>query len=428
MSSVLDRRLSVTCTGCDADLDTDMRFCPFCGCRVDVAPRETVVLADLDDDSVEQPTVAFEEVDEEQRAVEESAEGMTPVSRLGRRLRGRAIKILALALGLIMVAAGGYLGYSAYVDHREYKAQVAAAFGSAEGQLDAAVRDLQDVKRTVGVRAVAERASQGFSSLDQYLPALGEDESARARTVGAALAEIGSLSTLDADTLGTWKAKRPKLVDALDNVGHADGQQVGTVGSDEAIAAVDRVVRRGRSKLADWRDKRAAAVADRRSDLATFDAYAASMNAQIRSYASMRDDTAEEVDTLRNDASNTYLHQPVYDLFSAAMYDRIGVRDAMNGLAVPAGLESQHAAVVSAVGDGIAGMDQLLGALDDNNVCDSDWDDSCYLFGQPLWEDFQDSSDSVTQRYGQAVDAWRASLPATRSAIEGRPLPKRPVV
>lgn len=410
----VESRSTTRCGDCGEDLGEDMRFCPHCGHEVDATT--------VGDSENATTIVLAEPVEPDEQPVEAPPRG--------RRLwpRGVAGRGLAIGLATLLVAGGAYAGYTAYLNHREYKAEVAAAFGVADRELSAAVADLQDVKRTAGIRAVAERASAGSSSLDEYLPDLGEQEAVRARTVGAALAQIGSLSTLDADTLGVWKDDRQALVDALDGVVGVDGQQRGVSGSDGAVAAVDKVVRRGRTKLADWRRERAAAVSQRRSDLAAFDAYVSSMNAQIASYASMRDDTAAELDNLRNDASDTYLHEPLYSLFSSAMYDRISVRDAMNGLSVPGGVQSQHATIVGVVSDGIAGMDQLLGALDDNNACDSYWDDSCYLFGQPLWDDFQASSDSVTERYGAAVDSWRASLPGARSAIESRELPKKPVV
>jgi hypothetical protein len=429
--TMLDMQGRLHCPGCGEGLVEPMRFCPYCGAPVEDAGA-TVVLdvpdSDGDHDDTEADMSSALPADEDETTALVPAVVPRPALRPRLRPTGRASRATAGVLAAALVLGAGYGGYRAYANHQQYKAQVAAAFATADGELQSAVDDLQDVKRTADVRKVAKRAAEGSTVLDGFLPDLGEQEAAQARRVRAALAQIGAMSGLDADSLGDWKSTRPELVEALESVVDENSQPVGVNGSDQAVAAVSKVVTRGRAKLANWREQRATAVADRRADLAAFDSYSAGMNSQIATYASMRDDTAAALDAMRADADDEYYHDPVYELFSSAMYDRIDVRDSMNALPVPSGMETRHAEIVSAVSAGIAGMDQLLGALDDNNSCDPYFDDDCYLSGQPLWEDFQSTSDEVTRRYGQAVDAWRASLPAVRAAIENRPLPEKPVV
>ena len=328
--------------------------------------------------------------------------------------------VVALAVVLSVSAAV----YRAYRERQEYKAHVVAAFVTADSRLRYTVARLDAAKRTAEVRAAAQDAAATSDTLGEMLPDLGDEEAARARSVQEALDSVGALVVLNADSLNQWRELRPTMAESLDAVMDESSQVVGVPGSTEAIASVDKIVTRGRAKLAAWKQRSAQARADQRADLAAFDSYVDEMEAQAKTYNSMRDETAAQIDAMRNDSSNTYYFEPTRELFSNAMQDRVAVRDVMNGPYVPAELRAQHDRLVGVLNDGIGGMSQLLGALDDNQACYGD----CFLFDQPLWADFQASSDSVSEHYRAAYNAWVASLDGARAGIEDRPMPQKPVV
>ena len=98
----------------------------------------------------------------------------------------------------------------------------------------------------------------------------------------------------------------------------------------------------------------------------------------------------------------------------------------MNGLVAPNGIGSQHSNVASVVGDGMAGMNELIGALDSNlATCGIT---SCNLLDEPSWDAFQNTSDQVTRDFDSARDQLNNAINSRRDAIKDRQLPGKPVI
>ena len=118
----VDNRSTTQCVDCGEELRDGMKFCPHCGGEIDATTPAG--------ESEEAPTVVLGEAVTEEQSVDAPERPARPRRRVG--------KPLAIGLATLLVAGGAYAGYTAYLNHREYKAAVAAAFGSADGELSAA--------------------------------------------------------------------------------------------------------------------------------------------------------------------------------------------------------------------------------------------------------------------------------------------------
>jgi hypothetical protein len=325
---------------------------------------------------------------------------------------------LALVASMILLAGAAGVGVRIYQARAQYKERIAAQLVAADSLSEQAVRGLQSAQTTADVRAAVQPANE--VDLGPILGDLEGDEAQRGARLHDTLTSLGALSVLDAATLSAWPDLREDLVKALSSAPRPDAT-TGIEEAEEAVSAVDTVVRRGERKVAKWERATADAKAQKRADLATHGTYSASMSSLIDRYTDLRDNTVDQLRAI----PQYYYYDDVFPIFANGLGERMDIVDSMQSLTVPSEMAGSHAAVVSSVTEGVNGVQQLLDALDENRTC---YYDDCALVEQPSWQEFQTISDSVTVRYGQAVDNWNAALPGAREAIENRELPKPPVV
>ncbi len=352
---------------------------------------------------------------------------MPPVATNDARGRvwysGRGAKLTAIAAA--SAVAAGLIGFaaSAYLENQANQERVDATIAAASQGLTTAAADLGQVSTTEQIRAVAANAAAAVATLAEGTRGLEDDDAARANSVQSALNAVAGLAALNTDTLDQWPTLRGSLKPALDSV-NTGNQTVGVSGSDASLATVDGLVARGNQAISKWKSKNAAVKQKQASDLTVVNSYASQMEALIAQYDGMRGDTGRQLDEMK--AARYFETSTARSMFAAAHADRTEVRNQMNGLSAPNGIGSQHSNLASVVGDGMAGMNELIGALDSNlATCVYG---SCNLLDEPSWRDFQDTSDEVTKDFDYARDQLTEAINSRRDAIKDRQLSGKPVI
>ena len=336
---------------------------------------------------------------------------------------GRGAKLTAIAAASALAA--GLLGFaaSAYLENQSNQERVDATIATATQGLTTASADLGQVVTTEQIRAIAANAAAAGTALAEGTAGLEGEDAARAKSVQSALTAVAGLAALNTDTLDQWPTLRGSLKPALDSV-NAGSDTVGVPGSDTSLATVDGLVARGSQAIAKWNSKNTAVKQKQAADLAAVNSYASQMGALITQYDGMRADTGRQLDKIR--AVSFYETSTARTMFAAAHANRAEVRNQMNGLVAPNGIGSQHSNVASVVGDGMAGMNELIGALDSNlATCGIT---SCNLLDEPSWDAFQNTSDQVTRDFDSARDQLNNAINSRRDAIKDRQLPGKPVI
>ena len=312
--------------------------------------------------------------------------------------------LLAMALG-----AGGAYWYLANQERQERQAAEASAVAVVQGTFD----QLATVSNTADVRRVAGEAEASRSQLN-----VTEESPGVVTSADAALTAVAALASLNGDTLDTWPTMRAQIEASVAPVATSET----AVAAGPGVEAVETVVAKGKDTLALWflqvlADKNANTEA-----LGAVDRYESAVNVQISRYNELRREASDWVDRARLEGS--YRASDAERFFSQASSDRRAVRDSLSALTPPPGLEAQHAELLAVLTAGIDGIESMLDGLYDNDICRYD----CYLSETTGYQQFQIASGQITQRYGLAVDNFRAAIAARKAELANTGGPPKPEV
>lgn len=289
----------------------------------------------------------------------------------------------------------------------------------------AALHLLSKVRTTADVRESAQKALQVKTILEASAAAVDEDTSSESSLtkVTAVLDALAPLSGLTVDDLDVWKEVRPSLVSALASVpaGSDDERPVGQAG-DAALTRLDHVIEVADAAMREWRVNNASAITARQAAVEELDTYASQMRAQVRTYSTLRGDTADFIDRIESGAYITF--DEGYAFLDQAQWNRRAVRDTMNGLGVPAAMQGQHAALVAVIDRAISAIQAA-----DDGTYDAEWcTTTCYWKNTPGWRTFHTESMAISTEYASTLTAWETGIAEAQGAAAHLPLPPKPRV
>jgi hypothetical protein len=293
---------------------------------------------------------------------------------------------------------------------------------SAQRRLTTLLESLASASKTTAVREAARTAALETAAVEVSLPAMGSGsaEADRLEVYSSVFPFLGRLAVLDADHLDAWAALRGSFVTEMARV----GPEVSSASLGQAAANnIDRLVRNGKTALADWKARYNTAIEDRAQASRVLKEYRSQMQGQLSTYSALRGELSRWVDKVA--APGSYVtYDEAYDVLGRAASDRYAVRDKMNSLTVPPEVMSAHRALVSVIDDAISAVDAGYEGASDSNFCVT----SCYYKDTPGWRRFSAESARITQAYDGAQRAWEAGVSAADREIVRRALPEEPVV
>lgn len=295
--------------------------------------------------------------------------------------------------------------------------ELVASGARSEGEqaLAVIVDSLAGAKDTEGVRAAAADSVAPREHLAAALAGLSAESGATIQLYVAALDAVGSLSTLDANTLGTWPALQAPLASAM--------TAAGSSGNGAWLSKLNNVIERGQAALARWRKDNRQVLAEQKADRAVLEQYSSRMDTQIRRYAELRAHLSEWIDHVEAPGSYVTYSDAYIELYDAES-SRQTVLDDMTALTVPGALQDEHSRISALVQDAVSAVRSAYSGLSDAEYCVN----SCYYADTPGWAHFREESRRITSAYDSAVGAWRTAIDRTRTEIEKRAMPTMPVV
>lgn len=301
--------------------------------------------------------------------------------------------------------------------------------GTAQERLTGVVAGLVDglagAKRTAQVRRVAEEARDSRAVVRAAAPGLIAVEAdrgeAQVEAVTSFVSAVAALRRLDRDTLAAWSRIRERIVAA----------RVTGVNTAPALESLDRLVERGTTRMERWQ-ARVDSIRDRQqADLAALATYADPVDAQLARYDDLRSQLSaffEQVqdqadDDRRGPPRSTYVvgGRDVREVLTEAAQGRRAVQEALKQIDAPAEYAEEHDALVVAARRGAVAVERALAELDDGCF-------DCTYADSASYRNLAAASETVSAAYAEATSDWRSAVGATRSAIEDRKVPRKPVV
>lgn len=374
------------CSECSQPLHDSDKFCPHCGHPV--------------------PTVELPSDPQEQDA----AELPEPTAR---RTRRTVVMAGVAAVGLI-IAGGAIWGLTR---SSEAKQQYEASAPVLMASLD----DMSGAQSTEMVRDVAGQAAEQVTVIDAVLSADPQASGAdRLGTLQKAMGALAALTAYTQDDTQVWTDNRQTLVNNLDALSTYEGAtaQASAEGED-TVRTLDDLTSRVNKQMRRYHKQVAKARAAAKAERADVKVYRLQMDGLIDRYTALRNDTGVFVE--RMDSEQMYMFE-VTDYFTQAAEDRREVANSMAALRPPADLRGVHVRVVNVLGDGADATDAAVAALEDADCFDGE----CYFEYNAQWQQFLEESDRITERYGQAADAWHAAIAKATRQAKGADLPPEP--
>ena len=391
--------LSRFCTSCGERVEVAARFCGGCGHPVDATDTQPVV------------------------AVGAAAEVDVPAQAPRRSRRGWW---LAGGTGLAVVLAGA--GVAAALVLTQPHPEDAVLVDSAAETVDV-LEQMEAAQTTADLRETAAAADTAANPVTEILPTLNPaDPTAQAlASLEEVLGAVAALEVIDGDTLAEWPAASRGLDAALDGLpGDEPAVEAVEPAGRDAIEAVNALVGGAEQALADWQaavEVAEKATADNAAAVQALTDYENAVEGQLRTYASLRTDTANFID-LAGDRDSYVTFDQGRAALSEGAAARREVRSALTALAVPAGMEAEHARLVAMVEDAAAAMDAGVSAIDDADFCVS----SCYVFETTAWQTFLDESSRISGEFAAAETAWQNRIAALKAPLGDVTAPDKPVV
>ena len=374
------------CTACGSPSEVSARYCGRCGLALDQ----------------ERPTP-------ETATSAASSDDGQPSKDSGRR----AWAILAvIGLAVTLVGAGAAAAVLANQPGPED-----AALGEALESAEVLLADVQDAQVTADLRTVADAADSASEPVTDVLAGLdpASDTAQALAGLDEVFTALAGLGGIDADTLNVWAEVRADLDTALDELPtQVDGVlPLTNVGAD-AIAAADTLIADAEQTLANWEasvDAAERATQENAAAVLELDTYEDAVLGQLRTYNSLRNDTSDFVALVESPDSYVTWSQ-AYDAMSTGAMARREVRDALNAMAVPDGIQAEHTRLVSMVEDAAAAMDAGYSGLSEADAC---WYDDCYYADTPGWQTFRQESARITGEFAAADTAWQTGMASLRA-------------
>lgn len=382
-----DGSLRRYCTACGSPSEVSARFCGQCGLTLDESTRP---------DGAEVHASRDVEVD-------------------SSRPRRRHLLIGAGIALVVVLAVGGMAAVALMNQPGAEEAVLAEAAGSAEDLLgDMAAADL--VADLGAVAADADDANEPVTDMVSTLdPA---SDTAQALTgLDELFTALSALSDIDGDTLDAWPQVRGDIETALDDLpADAAGTEALADVGEEALEATDTLIAEAEQALADWEASVAAAEQVSEQNAAASEelsTYEDAVAGQLRIYNSLRNDTADFVALVESPGSYVTWGQG-YDAMSSGATARREVRDALNAIAIPDGMQAEHARLVGMVEDATAAMDAGYSGLSQADAC---FYGDCYYADTQGWREFQNESSRITGEFAAAKTTWETQLASQRAAL-----------
>jgi hypothetical protein len=383
------------CTSCGAGVEVAARFCGACGHPVDT-------------------TTALP-----------AAEAVSGASATTHG-HGSRRWWLAGGIGLAVLLTGA--GVAATVVLTEPHPEDAVLVESSALTVEV-LEQMAAAETTAELRETAEAAETAAAPVVEIVPTLNPTDptTLALASLEEVLVAVSALEVVDGDTLGEWPAISRDLDAALDTVPGDDPAVDGVepAGRD-AIEAVDALVAGAEQTLADWEASVAVAeesTADNAAAVQELDTYEDAVLGQLRTYNSLRNDTASFVE-LAGDPDAFVTYEQGRDALSEGAAARREVRSALTALAVPTGIQAEHGRLVAMVEDAAAAMDAAVTAIDDADYCVS----SCYVFETDAWQTFRNESARITGEFAAAETTWQSTLAGLRAPLGDVTAPEKPVV
>lgn len=382
------------CSECGSELSMPVNFCPDCGHK---APAPAVTIeSESDDVTVDEPASS-------------SAEPSSSKPGLKKPLLIGGIA----AMGLVMAGAAIWGLTRSSIAETQYEASAPVLMSTLD--------DMSVAQTSRVVRQVADNAGTELSTvnatLDSDPTASGAD---RLVTMRNAFVSLAALNEYSVDDPEVWTDNRSDLLDNLDTMSTYGGvTQNAAAAGDDTARNLDDLTRRINRAMAKFHKQARKARAEARAERASVRAYHSNMEYLIDQYTNLRNDTGAF--TTRMDSEQMYMYE-VVDYFTEAASDRRTILGQMTQLSPPSQMSSEHSQIVAVLGDGADAIDAAVAAIEDAEC----YYGECYFEFNSQWQQFEDESDRITARYGDAYDAWKAEMARTERQTGKANLPDKP--
>lgn len=218
-----------------------------------------------------------------------------------------------------------------------------------------------------------------------------------------------------------WTDNRATLVSSLDTLTTYGGpNEVATTEGEDAVRTLDDLTRRVDKAMARYRKQVKKAKAQAKNERQDVRGYHQQMESLIDQYTALRNDTGAYVDTMYD--RDLYMYE-VIDMTSPRP-PPTAARSPIRWLRCdpPNDMRGAHQRIVTVIGDGADAINSAVAALEDAECIYGE----CYFEFDAQWEQFQTESDRITTRYGQAYDAWQATMAKALKQAKGTDLPDEP--
>ncbi len=243
----------------------------------------------------------------------------------------------------------------------------------------------------------------------------------------AGLSSLAQLSTLSADSTGTWTGTRADLAQTFGQMAAAAGSTGGAnvrVVLDGALTSADQVVAAASAAIVDWKARTDEAIKARSTDTQALADYASYFRSQAKMYEQHRVDLSSFLERVEDPNADVSYYE-AYEFLSQAAQDRRYVRDALVSAAVPRGVEQAHGEVTAAIDRAISAVQSAYDGFEQSQDC---WEGCPYYRETPGYRSFLAKSEGVRTSYSAAMAQWEAEVAAAKAAIANRPLPPKPQV
>lgn len=306
---------------------------------------------------------------------------------------------------------------------------------SVTGRLETHLADLTAAKTTRDVRTAAARAGRSSVVVAKALEGLDatSPQGEQVSGVGDTLDVLGGLRRLTGDRLDQWKPIRAELLAASADLEDID--------AGAAVDTLDALVSEAGQKLRSWRLATAKAKARSEKDSARLTDYAEATRAALEDLGTASRTVAEFSGQVQQSEQGGVTYPKAVTFLDRAGKDLATVGTALADVTATPRLRAQHRALregldraVEAVESGYAGIRRPAGCLTpaQKRALAAEPGPTpapvCLYIGSEGWPSFREGWDGASQDLLAARTAWDARVEEVRSAIEGRKLPRKPVV
>ena len=390
------------CTECGTRLQMSVKFCPDCGHKVEsVSP------------SVETATPLADVEEDEPVATDQPQEGADDSLPAKRRMSKPLIIGVVAVLGILVASAAVWGLTRSSIAETQYEVSAPVLMSTLD--------DMSGAQSSRTVRQVADSAGTELTTVNATLDtdptASGADRLVTMRDAFASLAELHKYRV---DNTDVWTDNRSDLLNNLDTLSTYGGTtETAAAAGDDTARNLDDMTHHINKAMSKWHKQVRKARAQARAERASVASYHSNMEYLIDQYTDLRNDTAAFNSRMRSEQMWIY---EVTDYYTQAASDRRTILSQMTQLSPPGQMSSEHSQIVAVLGQAADAIDAAVSAIEDRECFDGE----CYFEFNTQWQQFQDESDVITTRYGNAYDAWQAEMARTERQTGKADLPDKP--